>query len=135
MVGFQLKLRELFMIVDKNFENLLSCPQVKRVMLSNWNFFRHSSTIKGVPFWSIASRITVLQTKVQVSDFWREIFYRLLSAINRMLILLSILFYFWYNIDSKTFMHSSEVNIFIGAYRQLITTLILLSILLIFDIL
>ena len=39
---------------------------------------------------------------------------------------------FQYNIDNKRFMQSSGIHIFIGTYRQL--TLILLSILLIFDI-
>ena len=64
-------------------------------------------------------------------DFLQEIFYKLLSAISRNV---DFIVDFRYNIDNKTFMQSSEVNIFIGAYQQLITTLVLLSILLIFDI-
>ena len=78
----------------------------------------------------------VLRTKVQVGVIFDEkYFYRLLSAINSNVVLLSILFIFdiIQCIDNKTFMQSSEVNIFIGSYQQLITTLILLSILLICD--
>ena len=66
--------------------------------------------------------------------FDENYFYRLLSAINSNVDFIVNSTDFRYNLDSKTFMQSLEINILISAYRQLISTLILLSILLIFDI-
>ena len=122
------------MIVDKNFEYLSSRSQEKsRCCYQGATFFRHSPTIKGVPFvkyLQITFWVGVLWTKVQVGMiFNKKYFYRLLSAINSNIVN-SI--DFWYNMDDKTFMQSSGINVFIGAYWQL-TMSILLSILLIFN--
>ena len=76
-------------------------------------------------------QIIVLQTKVQVDVIFDEK-YLLIININVDFIINSI--DFQYNMDNKTCIQSSAINIFIGAYRQLIAMLILLSILSIFDI-
>ena len=69
-----------------------------------------------------------LQTKVQVGVIFDEkYFYRLLLAINSNIDFIVNSIDFWYNMNNKTFMQSSGINIFIGTYQQLIAMLILLS--------
>ena len=55
--------------------------------------------------------------------FDEKYFYRLLSAINSNVDFIVNSIDFRYNIDNKAFMQSSGIYIFIGAYRQLIATL------------
>ena len=70
----------------------------------------------------------VLRTKVQVGVIFDEkYFYRLLLAINSNVDFIVNSIDFQYNMDNKTFMQSSEIYIFIGAYQQLIETYIMQS--------
>ena len=57
--------------------------------------------------------------------FDEKYFYTLLSAINSNVDFIVNSIVFQYNMDNKTFMQSSEISIFIGAYQQLIAMLIL----------
>ena len=82
--------------------------------------------LKVFHFEAFVNRITGNNKSTSRCDFRQEIFYRLLSAIN------SNVDFIVNSIYNKIFMQSSE-NIFIGSYWQLIT-LVLLSILLIFNI-
>ena len=119
-------MRELFTIVDKN---LFSHPQVKRVVLSSWNFTY--VLLKVFRFEAFVNRITgksFTNKSTSRCDFIWEIFYRLLSAIN------SNVDFYWFSMDNKTFMQSLGINILIDAYWQLTPMLILSSILLIFNI-
>ena len=71
------------------------------------------------------------QKNVQVGViFNKKYIYRCLSAINNNVDSVN----FQYNMDNKTYMNSSAINIFIGAYQQSTAMLILPSILSIFDI-
>ena len=137
MVGFRLKLRELFTIVGKNFWKSFVTPPGKRGSAIKLKLFSGIHLLlKVFRFEAFVNRITgksFTSKSTSRCDFAENYFYRLLSAINSNVDFIVNSIDFQYNIDNKTFMQSSEINILIGAYRQLTTTLILLSILLIFD--
>ena len=127
LVVFQLKLRELFTIVEKKFfitppGKTGSTIQLKlfsdiHLLLKVFCFEAFVNCIAGKGF---------MNKSTSRCDFDEKYFYRLLLAINYNIDFIVNSIDFRYNMDNKTFMQSSGINVFIGAYQQLIAMLILL---------